>query len=868
MSRNQRDTLRAAIKHWLNRCEAKAPQSHNLAFAHDRGAKHEPKGHAGHDNRLANAQRPGKYAWNRVGGQRRRDKDLSAHAAMQAQSRDTAPDARFRDSGGSMYRSRKRRRSSSLQSTYLEPAPVVDLPRLPSNLSPYNRHHERDSSNREPAEDHINPPSLAGRLNTPVTYSKAIKSYERRPRHKTRQDRYELKQGIEAKECPSSKAGLQKRAKKQKHKEKTGAALMHHFKAENVSDGRLTLKPSKALGLFGKGRASSPVKRRALPDLGFSELEFLNSRREKPSRDWKEDDNKKGRKQRKAEVREAEISSYFTPGKFLGKQDPQQVESFKWPSVTANRHQRDRPPSFIDLPKEPFLGFGSCGTHSGSPVKIIKELDARYVPPWSQRDTGSPPSPTSYLTWSCSDYPAKVSPGPRAGYSREQQQQRPLALPSYERLHTTASPKPASCPEFNDHRWKGSAIPDSTREAEGYPVKATDTRRSSDRYRTRNDESFRRTPPLSVNQTTAKANRESTNLFPRNDPGASHGDASIISRRPSHTVGRSPKVSYPIDLGVKQDADCVIIDKAIRRPSSDLDRTPVESRGSLSLNASADVRLEDCELHPRASLHRPPGTSTEQSVKENSVRGSDLQAGMLKNRGPLQDCFLEPVASMSPGTCRLDASPAHVRQRMTNRGIAGDFRYGWEAAKRLQDTPQRNSSYPMSDMMKHQQSYFLPLQETPTGNGNARNGYGQLYEQQQDRENLDPETLMGDGRHRYGTRLLDYHKSPLLESDDAVYGFTQSICAGQAVENCRRGCSVAQESAIKYSSRGGRDTRDIEQVKAPAVLQFEQHHFPETDSRRPQLHVSRPRNQFVEPSPPGLSTFDEPKNFWTPHKLY
>ena len=69
-------------------------------------------------------------------------------------------------------------------------------------------------------------------------------SYERRPRHKTRQDRYELKgnnKDSEKMKQATKKDRGEKKQKKHKRKEKSGTALMHDFAAQNVAHDRLTV---------------------------------------------------------------------------------------------------------------------------------------------------------------------------------------------------------------------------------------------------------------------------------------------------------------------------------------------------------------------------------------------------------------------------------------------------------------------------------------------------------------------------------------------------------------------------------------------------------------------------------------------------
>ena len=67
----------------------------------------------------------------------------------------------------------------------------------------------------------------------------APKSYERRPRRKTKETRYDLKD--EKKSKARNEERPRKQKKKRKRKEKTGGTLLHNFSATNVSQGRLTV---------------------------------------------------------------------------------------------------------------------------------------------------------------------------------------------------------------------------------------------------------------------------------------------------------------------------------------------------------------------------------------------------------------------------------------------------------------------------------------------------------------------------------------------------------------------------------------------------------------------------------------------------
>ena len=140
---------------------------------------------------------------------------------------------------------RKRRCRRSSTSSYLEPAAANDL-----------SDNDHDRRNHATIPRTITRPKLdnKGKDNSPtasqgsemmlLSPKQLLKSYERRPRHKTRPDRYELKengrQSRDRKQDAKKDREKKKRKKHQRNK-KTGAALMHDFAAQNVAHDRLTV---------------------------------------------------------------------------------------------------------------------------------------------------------------------------------------------------------------------------------------------------------------------------------------------------------------------------------------------------------------------------------------------------------------------------------------------------------------------------------------------------------------------------------------------------------------------------------------------------------------------------------------------------
>ena len=151
-----------------------------------------------------------------------------------------------------------------------------------------------------------------------------------------------------------------------------------------------------------------------MPDLAFSEMTFLTSRRERPKDSFEDtsnrpSDKKKQWKSTKALDTEAEFSRYFTSVKpaTLGVISP---HGQRGPQTKRRTRDHESPQAYVDLPDRPFLGFGSCGPNTSiSPAKIAINTGSRGL---RSGDTRSSTRSTSYLTWSQSEGPSYASPLP------------------------------------------------------------------------------------------------------------------------------------------------------------------------------------------------------------------------------------------------------------------------------------------------------------------------------------------------------------------------------------------------------------------------------------------------------------------------
>ena len=146
----------------------------------------------------------------------------------------------------------------------------------------------------------------------------------------------------------------------------------------------------------------------AVPDLAFSELAFLNTSRREPNGNTVKEDARGTRKVKSFLDKEAEISRYFSASNTKKQDNRENTLDDRHLIKHRKSKLHDSSPLMVDLPDKPFLGFGTSGANSVSPLMIVKELDARYVPPMPQRDTKSPSCSSGYLSWSLSGVPSSV----------------------------------------------------------------------------------------------------------------------------------------------------------------------------------------------------------------------------------------------------------------------------------------------------------------------------------------------------------------------------------------------------------------------------------------------------------------------------
>ncbi|KAI4917660.1 uncharacterized protein J4E92_009054 [Alternaria infectoria] len=245
---------------------------------------------------------------------------------------------------------RKRRRRSD--SSLLDPRPLASSP-------------------HKPAED-----SADEALQATCSDSSRSSRYARKPRRKTRPERYEPQYapGPHAHHDRKDKSKKSRRKPRRKKGEKA-PGVMQTFQATNISGDRLTLKPREQLGLFNKGRTSTAIKGRGLPDLVFSEMKFLQQHKDEPEPVPRTDASKKKRKKDNEQMKEGEISAFFTSAQpALADKDTNTLPQHPVPK--AKRRRRDQ--SSVDDIAIPTVEATGQASYLGSRRRHTEETHPSY----------------------------------------------------------------------------------------------------------------------------------------------------------------------------------------------------------------------------------------------------------------------------------------------------------------------------------------------------------------------------------------------------------------------------------------------------------------------------------------------------------
>ncbi|KAI1382320.1 hypothetical protein F4677DRAFT_23002 [Hypoxylon crocopeplum] len=239
-------------------------------------------------------------------------------------------------------------------------------------------------------------------------------SFEKRPRRKTREDKYETKKKRDRKQDDAlGHDDNQRKRRKRASKKKPMTSSKHvvsNFTSGAVLNDRITVQPHLKPGLFDNGRAS---RREPISDLAFSEMQFLKhqKRSSQPKALSKSRQRDKRRESREME----EVSSFFLPHGANGTTHGSQPHSLG----TRTKHQdlgnRSRQPAsarYQGPTKSPPSSRHVRSRHSRVPRTREETIESPSLDPRRSVDDGRQSGRnTTYFTWSSSRRSPRVGGG-------------------------------------------------------------------------------------------------------------------------------------------------------------------------------------------------------------------------------------------------------------------------------------------------------------------------------------------------------------------------------------------------------------------------------------------------------------------------
>ncbi|KAI0854429.1 hypothetical protein F5Y00DRAFT_7030 [Daldinia vernicosa] len=244
-------------------------------------------------------------------------------------------------------------------------------------------------------------------------------NFEKRPRRKTREDKYETKKRKRTHEEGSTVDYSNHRSKKRKKIDKrksiaSSKNVVNNFTSNAVLNDRITVQPHLKPGLFDNGRAS---KKQPISDLTFSDMQFL--KRQSSNIQPKVLSKSRLREKRREDREMEEVSSFFLPHKA-----DRDTPGLRFRKPDTSRKYQDMGRHFEQLMpicggKPP--GLSPPSHHGYAKHSHISRAHGETVNPVRPDSLGSNPDgkdtgrDTTYLTWSSS---RRSSPRINEGDSR------------------------------------------------------------------------------------------------------------------------------------------------------------------------------------------------------------------------------------------------------------------------------------------------------------------------------------------------------------------------------------------------------------------------------------------------------------------
>ena len=451
-----------------------------------------------------------------------------------------------------------------------------------------------------------------------------------------------------------------------------------------------------------------------MPDLAFSEMAFLASRRERPKDSFKDSStgpsDKKRRQSTKAADTEAEISRYF-----LSVEPPNlnATDSLGQKGQQAKRKVPDHesPQACTGLPDTPFLGFGSCGPNASiSPAKVS---DNRLG------DSPCPTRSTSYFTWSQSEAPSYAPPPP----NRPHRVMRSKASTSSDQKRTSSTSHKSQHSTQSGCRAQVQPTSTETYSRHENPVEVVER---DHKPRLANEKGLGSSEKTSNQDDTGNNKVDVANGPPQiEEPVPDKVDPAQIDKHGDPKPARSPKdqVSSGPEPRFEPQAH------AARSLSTEL---PVISPNNDSLDDILDALLKDCNTKVADRNLASCATSSHHNVcfdeevsTKNKKENSCMPTHAFVNRvSPVEASASVSSSSKRPHSAILQYASTHDDSMSTHIPSQGN----------VSSSHRPSQGYACDD-----RAYpYIPTQNQ-TGSTNAWTGYDTLYERQQNQAESTPE---------------------------------------------------------------------------------------------------------------------------------
>ncbi|KAI0101612.1 hypothetical protein GGR51DRAFT_529586 [Nemania sp. FL0031] len=266
---------------------------------------------------------------------------------------------------------------------------------LISDISPPRRSRKRSYVQPTPqqAENSRHKPldeaGVGTGASSPTSHIGAVPAFEKRPRHKTRADKYETKKSEDRKKRggkPDQGEDLPGKSKSRKRKHlATGKNVMNNFTSEVILNDRITVQTNLKPGLFSNKRVS---KNNPITDLSFSEMPFPTNQ-ERDAHKQKGLSSSRLREVQRENRELEQISSFFLPT--CADPTPRKVRQVK---STGKKRARCKSTASRD--------DATSLTTPSSPTAMTKSCSIPTITPSKHDCRSGSTRATTYFTWSTS----------------------------------------------------------------------------------------------------------------------------------------------------------------------------------------------------------------------------------------------------------------------------------------------------------------------------------------------------------------------------------------------------------------------------------------------------------------------------------